>query len=205
MITCPWCGTSYAAFQSNCRNCGGPLQAPAEGSPAGLPERPSAPPPPPRLIADSYAWRLLAADGWAITAGIFALLGAIFTFVGAALTIGIITAFVGIPFAGLGITFLGLGAAGLGWRYQEAQKVVTCLRLGEAVDGQIVSVDENYSVRVNGRHPWTITYQFLAGGRDYQGKVTTLNQPGPGLQPGRPACVLYLPNTPECNALYPHP
>ena len=27
MVVCPWCGTNYAAFQSNCSKCGGPIQA----------------------------------------------------------------------------------------------------------------------------------------------------------------------------------
>ena len=27
MIICPWCGTAHLVFQSNCKNCGGPLQA----------------------------------------------------------------------------------------------------------------------------------------------------------------------------------
>lgn len=48
------------------------------------------------------------ADGWAITAGIFALLGAIFAGVGILLTLGIVTAFVGVPFIGLGVIFLAI-------------------------------------------------------------------------------------------------
>jgi hypothetical protein len=205
MITCPWCGTHYAAFQSNCKNCGGPLPPPAE---AAAPERAAelpAPPPPPRAISDSYVWRLLAADGWAIVAGVFALLGAIFTLVGGALTIAIITAFVGLPFAGLGVVFLGVGGLVLVRRYEAAQKTVSVLRRGEATPGRILEVRENYNVTVNNRHPWTITYQFQVDGRDYEGRVSTLNRPDPQLQPGQAAHVLYLPGAPEVNALYPHP
>jgi membrane protein implicated in regulation of membrane protease activity len=208
VITCPWCGTNYAAFQSNCKNCGGPLPHPAESTPAASAASGSdvvMPPPPPRVIADSYAWRLLLADGWAITASIFALLGAIFFPLGAILTIGIVTAFVGIPFAGLGFVFLSLAIAALVWRYQEAQKVLTVLRTGEATRGQIVSVQQNYNVQINGRNPWSLVYQFRANGRDIQGRVTTLNYPGPQLRPGSPACVLYLSNAPDYNSLYPHP
>ena len=32
MITCPWCGTHYLAFQSNCSNCGGALPVGVEKS-----------------------------------------------------------------------------------------------------------------------------------------------------------------------------
>jgi Protein of unknown function (DUF3592) len=163
------------------------------------------PPPPPRPIADSYAWRLLVTDGWAIAAFVFGLLGAIFTLVGVVLTLAIITAFVGIPFAGLGLLFLGGGAAVAVWRYQEAQKVVRVLQVGEAVEGQIAQVEENLHVRVNARHPWVIQYQFRVGGQTYEGQVSTLNAPGAALQPGQRACVLYLPQTPDRNVLYPHP
>lgn len=210
MITCPWCGTHYAAFQSNCKNCGGPLPPPAQAAaPAPEREAPAArsvpPPPPPRPISDSYAWRLLAADGGAIAGGVFALLGAIFLFVGVPLTIGIITAFVGLPFAGLGAVFLGVGGWLLVRRYESAQKTVSVLRQGEAVSGRILEVRENYNVTVNNRHPWTITYQFQMNGRDYEGKVSTLNRPDLQLQPQKAAYVLYLPEAPEVNTLYPHP
>ena len=210
MITCPWCGTHYTAFQSNCNNCGGPLPFAAEpASPtpeAGLSEESyPKPPPAPRSISSSYVWRLLSTEGGAIVAFVFGLLGAIFTFVGFILTVAIITAFVGIPFAGLGMIFLAV-AVGVGLRqYQAAQKIVEVLRLGEAAEGQIVNIEENLSVRINRRHPWAITYQFRAGERDYQGNVTTLNVPGIALRPGKKACVLYLPEAPEHNVLYPHP
>ena len=88
---------------------------------------------------------------------------------------------------------------------QQARQTVAVLRTGQPVTGQIVSVNENYNVRVNDRHPWTIAYQFRVGERDYRGKVSTLNPPGPALQPGRSACVLYLLAAPERSSLYPHP
>jgi len=205
MLTCPWCGTNYATFQSTCTNCGGPLPLPAGKASAETDENLPSPPLPPRPIADSYAWRLLAADGAAIAALVFVVLGLVFAIVGVVLTAAIVTAFVGIPFAGLGLLFLiGGGALGV-WRYQQAHQVLRVLREGEAIEGQIVEVGENYSVRVNGRYPWVIHYQFRLDGRAFEGRVTTLNTPGAGLQPGKRACVLYLPNAPEYNSLYPHP
>ncbi|MGQ0603639.1 MAG: hypothetical protein ACT4QE_18315 [Anaerolineales bacterium] len=164
-----------------------------------------APPPPPRPIADSYVWKLMGTDGWSIAAGIFAFIGAIFSFVGFGLTLGIITAFVGLPFLLLGLIFLGLGVYGLRTRYTEKRRIVEVLRHGEATPGRIVATQMNASVTVNGRHPWDIAYQFQVAGRDFEGRVSTLNMPGPHLQPGRAACVLYTPNAPENNTLYPHP
>ena len=210
MITCPWCGTNFETFQPNCQNCGGPMPAPAESetqrTEISLPQgSPIMPPPPPRPIADRYVWKLLLSDDWAIAALVFLLLGVIFTSVGVPLTLGIITAFIGIPFALLGLLFLAGGIAVAVWRYQEAQKVVGVLRVGEAVEGQITQVEENFHVQVNGRNPWVIRYEFAHDGNKYEGEVGTLNSPGPALQPGRKAYVLYLPQEPERNVIYPHP
>jgi hypothetical protein len=210
MITCPWCGTNYPAFQSNCKNCGGPLPAmAAPAAPEFQPSRPEAnypePPPAPRAISQNYIWRLLSTDGGAIVAFVFGLLGAIFTFVGFILTIAIVTAFVGIPFGVLGLIFLVVGGGVGRSRYQTMQRTVEVLKNGQAAAGQIVNVEENLYVTVNQRHPWTITYQFRVGEQEHQGKVTTLNVPGASLQPGKKAWVLYLPEAPEHNTLYPHP
>lgn len=209
MIHCPWCGTNYSAFQPNCKNCGGLIPysgvAPAIAR-SSLPEEPALmPPPAPRPISNSYLWRLMFVDVWGIVGLVFALLGSIFTFVGIILTVAIVTAFVGIPFALLGIPFLAVGGAALYYGYQKAQKTIQVLREGQAVQGQIVNLEQNFNVRINRRYPWVISYHFRANGREYQGRVTTLNTPGPALQPGKTACVLYLQNVPEHNALYPHP
>lgn len=207
-IVCPWCGTNYTAFQSNCRNCGGVIPAPAE-APVAVAQRRKVglqmPPPPPREVSDNYFWRLFWQDAWTISASIFALLGAIFTMVGGGLTLGIITAFVGIPFLGLGLLFLGGGGYVMYWRYQLAQNAVNVLRLGQATEGEITGLDANTSVTVNGRTPWTIYYKFNLDGKDYEGSVGTLNDPSFALQQGSPAVVLYLPDKPENNQLYPHP
>ena len=205
MITCPWCGTNYAAFQSNCDRCGGPLPLPTDPAASRVEGAPPTPPPAPRQVADSYAWRLLVSDGWGVVGFIFTLLGAIFTLVGGGLTLGIITAFVGLPFLLLGLVFLfGGGAVGLA-RYQVAKQTVGVLREGQAAVGQIARVEQNLQVRVNQRHPWTISYQFRVQEIGYEGHVTTLNSPGPELQPGKPASILYLPQSPQHNVLYPHP
>ncbi|HEX7619713.1 MAG TPA: hypothetical protein VF359_00775, partial [Anaerolineales bacterium] len=125
------------------------------------------PPPPPRDISDNYRWKLMLADAWSMSAGIFALIGAIFSTVGLVLTVAIITAFVGLPFLGIGIIFLGGGGYILYWRYQEALKGMNILRNGEAVIGRVTSAELNYNVEVNGRNPLTIGYQFQVSGKDY--------------------------------------
>jgi hypothetical protein len=209
MIVCPWCGTNYSAFQPNCRNCGGPMPTPPSRPVADADDEIEmsvpAPPPPPRPIADNYVWKLMGTDGWSIACGVFTFIGVIFSFIGLALTLAIITAFVGLPFLLFGLIFLGVGVYGLRTRYAEKRRIVEVLRHGQAAPGLIVGTEINANVRVNGRHPWDIVYQFQVDGRNFEGRTTTLNRPGPQLQPGRAACVLYMPNAPEHNSLYPHP
>jgi hypothetical protein len=168
----------------------------------GVPTLPP-PPPAPRPIADSYAWSLFWTDAGGIVGFVFSLLGAIFSFVGVILTIAIVTAFVGIPFALLGFAFLGLGLVLVNNRYKQAQAVVNVLKLGEATHAEIVSVEPNYNVRVNGRNPWRITYRFTVNNRAIEGNVSTLNRTT--IKAGETMWVLYAPNTPEVNSLYPHP
>ncbi len=206
MITCPWCGTNYVSFQSNCSNCGGPLPVIKNDPRAFSPDEHLVPPPPaPRPISNSYTWKLLSTDGWSIASLVFVILGSVFSLVGAGLTIAIITAFVGIPFLLLGLLFLLPGAWVLRGRYNEMQKVVEVLRNGQAVIGVIAETSENLSVTINGRNPWIIRYQFQAEGQNLEGKVSTLNQPGPNLQTGKNVQVLYLPGAPKWNSIYPHP
>jgi membrane protein implicated in regulation of membrane protease activity len=206
MIKCPFCGTTHLTFQSNCSNCGAPLPAADEkNSSSEANEILPTPPLAPRPIPNRYAWRLLSRDGGAIAAFVFVILGFVFSLVGAGLTIGVITAFLGIPFLMLGIIFLIAATGLLLWRYQSTQKVVTVLREGQAARGKIVSVGQNYSVRINGRYPWVIQYQFQAVGQEQAGQVTILNQPGEQHQAGRAIWVLYLPDAPKWNSIYPHP
>lgn len=210
MIHCPWCGTNYPVFQSNCDNCGGPLPYLVAGDtsvPRSRVPQDSilVPPPSPRPISSRYLWRLLMADSSAIVGLVLASLGWVFTFVGAILTAAIVPALVGIPLALLGLAFLAIGGPLLYRRYHRAQTVLHVLREGSAVEGQILTLEQNLGVRINGRHPWVIAYEFEVNGRRYQGEVTTLSTPSEGLQPGRTVYALYLPDSPEHNALYPHP
>ena len=197
--TCPWCGTSYTTFRNNCKNCGGPLP-PVEQAPTPPPIPDVAEPPPaPREFKNSFVWRTLFSEGWAIAAGVFVLLGAIFFLIG----IPLLLVFVGIVFVPLGLLFLAVGVPIIIWRYQKAQQTLNVLRMGEAVLGNIVDITENFAVEVNGRHPWTITYGFEVDGDTYEGQTTTLRPVGFTHHPGQPMYVLYLPDDPRQNTVYP--
>lgn len=205
MTICPWCGTQHPVFQSNCKNCGGPMQAPDLR--ATFEERDEAiqPPAAPRPISNRYVWRIMLTDAWSIAAFVFALLGIIFLPLGFGLTLGVITAFVGIPFLLIGAVIFFGGIGVLAWRYTEANKIVEVIRSGEAVLGQINDLQLNPSVTINGRNPWVISYRFNANGQAYDGKMTTLNPPARYLQPGRAVSILYLATDPRYSAIYPHP
>jgi membrane protein implicated in regulation of membrane protease activity len=205
MITCPWCGTNYTSFQPNCDNCGGSLPLPPETAPAPSSRALSAPPPPPRNVPSRAVWHILSGDAWAVSALIFALLGFIFTAVGVPMTVSMVAAFVGLPFTALGLLFLGGGLAILVWRYRVSDRTVELLRAGEATLGEIVSVVQNYSVRVNGRYPWTVEYDYEVDGDLYSGKVTTLSQPDLSQQPGSPVYVLFTRDDPAQSTIYPSP
>jgi hypothetical protein len=206
MIICPWCGTNYLAFQSNCDKCGGPLQlADQDVVSTDSDDILQTPPLPPRTISDRYAWRIFFSDRWWITGLVFGILGVVFFPLGVGLTMGVITAFVGIPFLFLGIGFLIAGGWVAVWRYQIAQKIVNVLRIGVAVRGQVTEVQQDYSVMINGRNPWVIRYQYKANGQNIEGNVTTFNSLPQQLQAGKAVSVLYLPEDPKWSSIYPHP
>jgi hypothetical protein len=200
MINCPWCGTNYATFRSNCKNCGGPLplQAQEADVPSSTPDIPQ-PPPAPRDFKNSFVWRNLMSDGWSIVAAIFAFIGATFALIGIPLMLVV----VGFVFVPLGLIFLGLGIPVLIWRYTKTQQTLNVLRMGEPVLGTIVDIHENVAVEVNGRHPWTITYGFVVNGDEYEGKTTTLRPVGFTHQVAQSTYVLYLPDDPAQNTIYP--
>jgi hypothetical protein len=205
MIICPWCGTNYTSFQPTCDNCGGSLPLPPEMVSTSPAEGLAVPPPPPREVPRRAVWQIMSSDGWSIGGLIFGLLGLVFTAVGIPMIAFVETVFVGVPFGGLGLLFLGGGIAVLVWRYRLANRTVEVLREGEAVLGEIVSVSQNYQVRVNGRYPWTVEYDYEVDGDLYGGKVTTLSMPDPSQQPGNPVYVLFVKGDPRQSTIYPSP
>lgn len=204
MITCAYCGTNYTTFQSNCANCGGVLHPPAAKATSFSWDPTLAEPPPvPRNEPPHFIRRMMLTEGWSIAAMVFLMLGVIFTLVGAVLTLAIITAFVGLPFLGIGILFLIVSLPILLGRYHNAKQKLHVFQLGQHILGEITEVHQNFSVRVNGRHPWVIRFRFQISGRDYEGQVTTLNGEVANYHPKQPLWVLYLPDNPQQNTIYP--
>lgn len=204
-ITCPWCGTNHPDFQSNCKNCGAPLPTPQQQASERRRSGLQMPPAPPREMSGSFVWRWLVTDGWSIAAFVFLMLAISFIPAGLGLIVGVVTALVGIPLFLVGVVMLAAAAGIVYWRYTVAQRLLRVLREGQSTKGEISEVRQNYSVTINGRHPWIIGYKFSVNGAPYQGTVTTLNTPDPELQAGSPTAILYLAEDPQFNGIYPHP
>jgi hypothetical protein len=202
MITCPWCGTHYREFQTNCKNCGGTL--PAQVSQPDSAAQLAPPPPAPRSISDLYVFKVLATDPAAIVALVFSIIGGVFTPVGMGTSFSGENLPLGLIFMGLGMTFLAVGGSFGVWSYKKARIVVNVLRSGEVALGEVTELSQDYNVRINGRYPWKIEYCFMFDSIRYTGSVSTLNPPA-DLQPGEPVYVLFLEDHPEQNAIYPHP
>ncbi|MCW5878368.1 MAG: hypothetical protein KIS80_05825 [Anaerolineales bacterium] len=203
-ITCPWCGTNHAEFQSNCKNCGAPLPTPqqqaAERKRSGL----QIPPSPPRKMSGGFIWRWLVTDGWSIVAFVFLMLAISFIPAGLGLIVGVVTALIGIPLFLVGVVMLAAAAGVFYWRFTLAQRLLKVLREGLTTRGEITEVRQNYSVQINGRSPWIISYTFRLDGTEYTGTVTTMNTPQ-HLNPGDATAILYLAEDPQYNGIYPHP
>ncbi len=195
---CPWCGQRNPADALECRSCGGPLPAPLGDDPG--PE----PPPPPRQLPAGYKNRVLwkNAPGNAIGLAFFllgAMLGCILSVAGLATGL--------LPLAciggGMGLLFVLIGGGLLFAGIRSGLGKIRPYELGRAAVGEITEIFRDTSVSVNGRSPWAVLYQFEADGVVYEGRATTWKH-APGIQAvGNRVYVLYLPDDPEQNALYP--
>ncbi len=214
MITCPWCGTHYVTFQSNCNNCGGTLPLPAVEPPptaaqaeTANPPEVAMPPTPPRQVPKNYLTRLIWTDAWFIVGFVFTLLGGIFTVISMPMLILsalVVPMLVGLPFAAIGLPMLAGGIGLMVWRSNESKKIIALLENGQATRGQILEVTQNFNVRVNHRYPWTIRYGYQVNGNQYQGQISTFSMPGVAYQPSMPVPVLYAAQTPSTSTLYPN-
>ena len=206
MITCPYCGTSYQSFQSNCANCGGALPIPADFAADDLPVIPeqslAVPPPTPREVPPDFIRQRILVSAWGIVGLVFTIIGTVFAVLGIIFTITLIGIFIGLPFLGLGLLMLSVGAAMLYIRYRDAQAQAELFRVGEAVQGELTRVRQNYAVQINQRHPWIISYSFQTGGSEYSAEFTTLNQAVGRLRVNKPVYVIYWPADPQRSTLY---
>jgi hypothetical protein len=208
MITCPRCHTQYQAFQFECDQCGAALPLPpADG--AGyeqnnpISDEPTAPSMPPRHMPKMALGRLLRNEPGAILGGIFLLVELVIFGVVIIAISPIIRVSDSLFFLMFNFAFIVIGAVLFIRGFQKALRTVKILRDGLAAPGEITDISMNYRVRINKRHPWVIQYKFKVFGSDYQGKLSTLSQPDADQEPGKAVYVLYDPDDPQKNSLYP--
>ena len=208
VITCPKCGSQYQEFQFDCDKCGAALPLPpADGSGyeqiPPVSNEPIAPSMPPRQVPKMALARLLRSQPGAILGGIFLLIELFILGVVSLAISPIFRLSDSLFFLLFNLGFIVIGAVLFIRGFQKALRTVKILRVGQAALGEITDVSLNYRVRINNRHPWIIQYSFKVFGSDYQGKLSTLNQPDADYQPGKAAYVLYQPDDPQQNTLYP--
>jgi hypothetical protein len=194
---CPWCGTVYQEYRPNCMNCGGALPHRDLRS-AGDP-----PPPPPRQLPAEFVRRARSASRFelifgSIFGGIGVLLGLVFIPIGIASAIPV--------FLILGPIFLlvfgGIGFGALYWGRRRSSRLITVLAEGLAAPGTIEDIDVDVSVQVNGRSPWKVQYAFEVNGVRFAGAQQMWNR-DPELAPGTRVHVVYMPQAPGINSVYP--
>lgn len=197
-LTCPWCKQYWPARpQGNeCANCGGALPA--------LPgmERAMAPPPGPRHLPEKYTRDLLLwKNVGAVVGSAFAAFGALFGVIGLGLFLVLLP--LGLGFLAFGLLFGGIGWVIRNGSRREGMRQIAALTHGYAAEGQIVTVNEDRSEYINGRHPYRIDYVFQVNGQMVGGSTKGWDVIHSLRRPGEPLWVVYLPNDPSSNSIWP--
>jgi hypothetical protein len=175
-----------------------------------LPQRdqtsPGAPPSvPPRQLPKEFVRRIRRAHQFQFLFGtIFAVVG---TALGVAfLPVGIMTGMV--VFLILGTVFL-LVFGGIGYGVLLSGVRSSRIKLKALTDGLTASgtVDEIFldsSIKVNNRSPWKVNYSFTVNGQRYTSGQHMWHADD-SLEAGFPIYVVYLPEDPGQNSIYPPP
>lgn len=197
VVSCSWCDTRYTTFKSNCSNCGGPISAPP-GQDAGM-----LPPASPRELPAGYMRRQAFRNPLFLVGLIFSCIGIPFLFIFP--IIGIFSGLwlfllIGGSLGGI-FTVLGLTMARFGWKGM--QEKWQAYQFGEAVIGKVVEVYRDTSVKVNGRSPWAIVYEFTVNDRIYEGSEQSFQYSARQRKPGQPLHILYMRDNTEHNTVYP--
>ena len=193
---CTFCHLPNPLSAQRCGGCGAPMAG------AALPSLLVEVPPAPRKTN----WKLLWSDGgssfmllWgALFGGIGGGLGALFMVIGTLtllLPMAAIGFFVFLVFGGI-----GGGVFGLGFYRSRARNQIW--KHGVAIEGSVLSVEENFSVRINGRHPWIVRYRFRWPDGDKEAEMSLLDPRLRNVQEGTLLRVLVDPQDPLQSLVY---
>lgn len=176
-IKCPWCKSEFLnPTFSNCPNCGGSLPLiSAAGDPG------EKPPMAPRELPKKYIRRVK------YFGNVMSMIGFIFT----------VVFFWSIIFPIIGIFI---------WRkgIKDANDELIPLAQGDSTIGEIENIAVDYSKKINGRSPFTVTFLFTANGQKYRGSVGNIfDNIDIQKQPGDKVWVVYMPQNPELSSIWP--
>lgn len=175
-VTCPWCKSQfYQPAISNCNNCGGALPI-AEGGGPGNP-----PPPAPRVLSPSYVRSVKYFNN------VYTMIGIIFT----------IPFFWSVIFPIIGIIM---------WRkgIRDAKGELVPLEQGAHTQGEITSIETDYTKKINGKSPKLLQFVFTANGQQHAGNVPNIMDPiEHWKKPGDKIWVVYMHNDPSMSSVWP--
>lgn len=177
-LPCGWCGTTNRdELATNCVNCGGPL--PAAPTLAG--EDPGPPPPPaPRQVPASYRSKVL------LWHNPVALVGAIFT---------VLLCWTGV--------FVLIGAPMWYFGWKKATDKLLALERGVAAQARLLEVWRDTSLKINGRSPWRVVYEYEVDGVRKEGWTHAWESAHGRREPGECFWVVYLPEQSSVSAPWP--
>lgn len=177
IVKCPWCRSQFANTTiSNCRNCGGPVEFEVDKSALG-----KQPPLAPRELPKKYVHRIKY-------------FGNVFTMIGIIFTVPFIWTVI-FPIIGIFLWRKGI---------KDANDELIPLMYGEVVEGEINSIEIDYSKNINGKHPFVVNFLFKANGQKYAGNVGNIFDPIDQLKnPGDPVWVVYMPGDPSLSSVWP--
>ena len=181
-VVCGWCESEHAMplASKKCDNCGGELPTLGE-------DRGERPPSTPRQLPPKFPRKLKWGNANYKVGLIFILVGIPF-----------------IPFLGFGLIFSGLGW----WLFKKAKTKIEgrlrALEFGEPTKGNITAVYRDTTVKINGRSPFKVEYEFDGrGGTRHADFKTTWNAGVLSHSIGEPIWVVYIPEDPSQSDLWP--
>lgn len=177
-LPCGWCGTINRNNPTNCVNCGGPLPP----SPALAIDDPGPPPPAlPRQLPSKYKRQVMLWKNPTV------FIGVLFTFVFCWTII--------FPLIGLPLWIVG---------HRRARAKLLALERGTPAQAELVEVFRDTSITVNNRNPWRLVYLFTdKDGHTHEGWAHAWQAVHSRREPGEAFWVVYMPNDPSQNAVWP--
>jgi hypothetical protein len=140
-----------------------------------------------------------------------ALVGLIFFLIG--FPLGLTFVILGIVLPGLWLfIIIGGGIGGIftilgGFLFyigiRQGLRKIRPFEFGLATVGEVIDMYRDTSISINGRNPWAIIYTFKVHGVPYEGKGISWKHALQTQAVGNRVHVLYLPNDPNQNVIYP--